>query len=345
METIFAITDYNGHFGSKWLSVPYRSGYNKTKLSSNFKSFGFKIEFIRPSEIQFSKAQWKGVRVLLTSSEERGLRYKSYLEDIAFGLTECGAVLLPALEYLQAHENKIKSLILQNLAIDDPIKVLKYQTFGTYEELEHLLTTQKLEFPCIVKKPDGSKGKGVYLAKNKAELKKITKKISRNFNLFAWLKENVRTYKHKGYKKTSIYSNKFLIQEFVPDLSCDWKVLIYGESIYILKRKVKSNDFRASGSGYGYQSGATSDFPMEFIEPLYQFFLNLKVPNLSIDFGHDGTNGFIFEFQALYYGTSTQYKSKELFKRANGEWKLEANESDQESIFTSSIVEFIERNK
>ena len=98
----------------------------------------------------------------------------------------------------------------------------------------------------------------------------------------------------------------------------------------------------ASGSGVGYAAGSESEFPVAYLEPLYQFFLELKVPNLSIDFGFDGKEGFIFEFQALYFGTSTQFKSKDYYKRNDGKWIVKQNEFDQEQIFVSSIAEFIQ---
>lgn len=75
---------------------------------------------------------------------------------------------------------------------------------------------------------------------------------------------------------------------------------------------------------------------------MYQFFLGLKVPNLSLDFGFDGHEGFIFEFQALYFGTSTQFKSKDYYKKNDDQWVVNKNEFDQEQIFVSSIAEFIQ---
>jgi hypothetical protein len=78
MRKIYAITDYKGHFGSKWLSLPYRSGYDQRKLQDYFKDYGLSLEFKRPIEIHFSKEEWNGKTVLLTSSEEPGLEKKCH---------------------------------------------------------------------------------------------------------------------------------------------------------------------------------------------------------------------------------------------------------------------------
>jgi hypothetical protein len=342
MRKIYAITDYKGHFGSKWLSLPYRSGYDQRKLQDYFKDYGLSLEFKRPIEIHFSKEEWNGKTVLLTSSEEPGLEYKRHIEDLAYGLEQCGANVLPGSDFISAHENKIRSAILQNLQLNDSFRLLDYSIYGNYEELHQYLKTGKQKFPCIVKKPSGSKGTGVFLVQNRKELRHVAKKISTQGNIIDRIKEKIRGIRHKGYIQNSSRTKRFLIQEFAPNLKCDWKVLIYGTRIYILRRNIKSNDFRASGSGIGYTAGSESEFPITYLEPLYQFFLGLKVPNLSLDFGFDGHEGFIFEFQALYFGTSTQFKSKDYYKKNDDQWVVNKNEFDQEQIFVSSIAEFIQ---
>lgn len=342
MKTIYAITDYKGHFGSKWQAIPYRSGYDLGILSSKFREYGYQIKFVKPNEIIFDKKYWEQKKVLLTSSEEPELNYKNYLDDIAFGLKHCNARLIPSIKFLQTHENKIKSIIIQNMVLDNSLRILTYKPFGNYEELKVWLKQGAQKYPYILKKPIGSKGSGVYLVRNEVQLKRTARKISSTFKLKRWLKEKIRSIIHKGYTMNSMYSKPFMIQEFIPNLSCDWKVLIYGSHIYILKRRIKKDDFRASGSGHGYKSGESSEFPLDYLETLYQFQIKLETPNISIDFGYDGSNGFIFEFQALYFGTSTQFKSSDYYKRTNGTWELKKNNMSQESIYAKSIVEFIE---
>ena len=95
MIKVFAITDYKGHFGSKWLSSPYRSGYDQQKLQDYCLDYGISIKFIRPVNIHFSKEEWEGKIVLMTSSEEPGLEYKRHIEDLAYGLEQCGAHVIP----------------------------------------------------------------------------------------------------------------------------------------------------------------------------------------------------------------------------------------------------------
>ena len=345
MSLLYIITDYKGHFGSKWKSKPYRSGYDKEKLKGYFLTHGIEVKFIKPIEIDYNSTFWTGKNVLLNSSEEPQLFYKQFLEDIAFALNQFGANLIPSIEHLQCHENKIKGMVSQSINQHADIHQLKYILLGNYFEFLEYLEKTNPQYPCIVKLPSGSKSSGVFLANNESELKNIVKKVSSNFSIYSYFKEFIRKYKHTGYIANSKYPKKLLIQEYVPNLSCDWKLLIYGSSIFILKRSIKKNDFRASGSGHKYTVGSQSEFPIKYLEALYQTFINYDTPNLSIDFGFDGEKAYIFETQAIYFGTSTQFLSKDYYHRKNGNWELLPNNMDQEEIFTKSIVEYLKRKK
>ena len=129
----------------------------------------------------------------------------------------------------------------------------------------------------------------------------------------------------------------------MPDLKNDWKVLVYGEKYFVLKRNIKENDFRASGSGYNYTAGSESGFRVQMLNFLRKFYTAMDVPNLSIDFAWDGQTGYVFEFQGIYFGTSTQYKSKDYYEYSQGKWKLKENDLDQEQVYVHSVVEYLKK--
>ena len=60
--------------------------------------------------------------------------------------------------------------------------------------------------------------------------------------LFRWLR-------HKNYVRESWNRGKIVVQEFIPGLKNDYKVLIFGSKYYVLYRRVREGDFRASGQG------------------------------------------------------------------------------------------------
>ena len=342
-DKIICLTDYKNNFGSKWNATPYRSGLDKKHLATLFKQHQFETEFVPMAEVDFKDKHWENSTVLYTSSEEYGLHYKSFIEDIVFGLQEKGATLLPDPAFLRANNNKVFMEVLRETRLPDKLKTVHSKAFGTYDEMITALQQGSITFPCVVKKAAGAMSRGVFLAKNDKELKRVVQKISHTGSWLISAKEWVRRKKHKGYKPESSKQGKFIIQPFINGLSNDWKILIYGDRYFILKRTIKQNDFRASGSGYKYKSGSQSEFPLEMLDQIRQFYFALDVPYLSVDYGFDGTNGYIFEFQAIHFGTSTQYKSKDYYQYSNGQWVAEENTFDQEQIYVQSIVDFLNR--
>ena len=95
MQTIIYLTDYKNQFGSKWEADPYRSGPDKDYLSRLFQESNFNVEFIPMSRVDFLDPAWKNRIFLYTSSEEYGLHYKNFIEDVVYGLKEAGAKLIP----------------------------------------------------------------------------------------------------------------------------------------------------------------------------------------------------------------------------------------------------------
>jgi len=295
------------------------------------------------SRVDFFDPVWKGRVVLYTSSEEYGLNYKNFIEDIVYGLTEAGAMVIPDAAFLRANNNKVFMEILRKTKIPPDLQTISGYFFGAYDELDQAIKADKISFPCVIKKAAGAMSRGVFLAKDEAELRQKAKRISHTMPMKPALKERIREFIHKGYRQESGYQRKFIIQPFISGLTNDWKILIYGEKYFVLRRNIHKNDFRASGSGYNYTSGSQAGFPVHTLNLVRDFYLNLDVPNFSVDFGYDGEKGYVFEFQALYFGTSTHYKSKDYYEYMNGTWQLSEKDMDLEQVYVHSIVEYLKR--
>jgi hypothetical protein len=231
--------------------------------------------------------------------------------------------------------------ILRQTKIPKSIRTIESVTFGSMEEAQLLLKGGKLIFPMILKNAQGAMSKGVYFIKEESDLITRIKQLGSTMNKKRWLKEIVRKVKYKGYQSESRYQKKFILQPFIEGLSNDWKVLIYGDKIFTLNRQIKKGDFKASGSGLNYRTGSSSGFPVEFLNFVYEFYRSLNVPNISLDFAFDGVNPYIFEFQCIQFGTSTQFKSKEYYQKTAVGWELRENTFSLESIFVNSILQFL----
>jgi glutathione synthase/RimK-type ligase-like ATP-grasp enzyme len=339
MIEIIILTDYKGRFGSKSNDIPYRSGFNKKKIAEEFYKNNFKVTYISFHDIVWDKAKWMNKYVIYTSSEEKGLEYKSFIEDVILGLENFGAICLPNFLHLKANNNKVFMEIFAQ-SIHENLN-LKSLVFGSIEETLNAYKNKIYKFPVVVKKAAGAKSRGVYLVKNEKELIQAIKKAQNTFSFKSYLYELLRARKHKGYQVESQYQNKIVIQPFIENLKNDWKVLIFSKDYYVLNRGIKKNDFRASGSGYNYKAGSSSEIPHEVLDYCKSFFEAFDIPNMSIDVAYDGEKCYIIEFQSLYFGTSTILMSDDFYSFEEGKWVIKPIEKDIEKIYANSIVNYL----
>jgi glutathione synthase/RimK-type ligase-like ATP-grasp enzyme len=338
-ELIF-LTDYKGNFGSKFNSNPYRSGFDKEKLREIFFKKGLKVEFMQFSDVDFN-LDWQGKIVLYTSSEESKYYYKGFIEDIVLSLDRIGARCLPDYDHLRSNNNKVyMELFLKSRGINNG---LDSKVFGCLDEIKRAVNQGIIKFPAIVKLPEGAKSRGVFLVNTGQQLFKICKRHQFSSNFKLSLIELVRRIRHRGYQPQSAYQRKIVLQKFVPDLKNDWKVLIFENKCFVLSRGVKPNDFRASGSGFGYSSGSDSKIPkllLNYAKSVYQV---MNVPHISLDLAFDGQNPYLLEFQSIFFGLSTILMSKDYFDFSSEQWIEIPSDTTLEDIYAESIMEFLVR--
>jgi glutathione synthase/RimK-type ligase-like ATP-grasp enzyme len=336
MKKITLLTDYRGFFESKYTAVPYNSGMDKVLVINYFGQLGWKIEFLEFSEIDFREGNYKDEIFLYTSSEDTGYYYKAYIEDVILGLSLMGARVLPDFKFLRSNSNKVFMEILRDILPGEEIKNISSWHFGAMEELKRKANLPNQ--PYVLKPSIGAMSEGVGLAKNRDELIKKVKKISRTRNLFREMWELGRDFKYPHYVRESRFREKFIIQNFIPNLKNDWKILIYGHKYYILFRENRKNDFRASGGGRLSFKEQIPNGILDFAKNVYNI---LSVPNLSIDVAFDGGKFYLLEFQALYFGTYTLEFSPFYFTDDNNTWALKREKSVLEKVYAESVVNYI----
>ncbi len=162
------------------------------------------------------------------------------------------------------------------------------------------------EFPLVFKLKGGAGASNVWLVKTFKEAKKVVKKaFASGFahsNLWSPLWDNIKKF-IKG--KTSFYNvAKFigllllprrynvhlhqrekgyvLFQKFIKGCDCDYRVVVNGNNAYAMKRMVRKNDFRASGSGnIIYEKEAIPEF---LVKLAFETSAKLKAKAIAYDF-------------------------------------------------------------
>lgn len=332
------ITDYKEVFLSKYGCAPYRSGMNKILLTKYFNQENFDVEIYQFSDIDFRKMNFKDKFVIYTSSEDIGYHYKSYIEDVILGLHLQGAHLIPDYKFLRANNNKLFMEILRDITDDSNVRSLESYKLGVLEDIFKHKSELSKSTNHVLKTASGAMSKGVSLSNSFDDLYQKARKISKSFNLKSDIKDFIRKYYFKGYKMESRFRNKFIIQEFVPNLKNDWKILVYWDKVYVLKRFVRENDFRASGSGNFVFDKEIPDGLLDFAYSIRQKF---DVPNISIDVCYDGAEFYLIEFQAIYFGTTTIGKSEYFYQKSENNWVCIDSKSIIEEVYAESIVKFI----
>lgn len=334
---IFILSDYKDRFETKYTASPYRSGFDKELIANYFNKEGYVVIYKPFSAIDFRREDLIGKLVLYCSSEDLDGYYKSYIEDIILGLKLKGAVVIPDFIYLKAHHNKLFMEILRDLMGTDRMKNIHSRYFGTIEELKR----EQSEFAkgsYVIKPAMGAMSKGVSSGSSLSEVFSNAKKISKVPFCIESVKDSLRRFKHKGYIKDSNHRKRFIVQNMVKGLSGDWKVLIYDTKFYVLQRKNRKNDFRASGGGRLSYVRELPEGLLDFAQEVYRAY---SVPNISLDIGFNGQDFFLIEFQSLYFGTYTIEKSEFYFTKESDAWTIHNERSILEEEYVKSVCKFI----
>lgn len=266
-----------------------------------------------------------GINFFYASSQY--LQYKLYIEDILLDIERRGGKLLPKYDLLKCHEDKFyQELIKRRLSIPSPKAIL----IGSVEDPVEKCSS--LKFPCVVKTPDGYGSIGVALLKNMKELKQYIEK---------------NTCKTIGGKRKKDIKNgdyparvgRIIVQELIPNLNYDWKVLVFGNRLFTLKRYVRKGEFRASGSG-NFDFNATP--PEKLITFCYKVRRLLNTPFVSLDVVEKNDELLVIEFQCIHFGPYTAINSKRHYSITE---TLEINEIvkgiDINELYAQSLLESI----
>lgn len=335
---INVITNYNGWFNS---SIAL---YKKNVLSMNvdkLKQFaneaGMELNFMTYPEIDATK-DCSGQYFIYTSSEDPGLNYKGYMEDVLYGIKLKGGILIPEWKYMRAHHNKVMMEKLRDIELEGIDTGIRSKYYGCNEEFNKEI--DELTFPCVFKAAEGAGSKGVALLRDKESAKEFLDKV--NCTHQYTLKEKL--YLKIGRMRPALYSrfcNKFVIQNFVPNLGGDFKVLVFGDKYYALSRANRDNDFRASGGGRLNYEPVLPNGIFDFAKSVFDA---LNVPVLSLDIAHDGYRFYLIEFQCLNFGTATLENSTHYFMQDNGTWIRKEEKSDLEKEFIFALCRYIQIN-
>ncbi len=124
-------------------------------------------------------------------------------------------------------------------------------------------------------------------------------------------------YNKKPFTPISNHREKFISQNFIENLDGDYKVLVYGNKYYILYRKNRKNDFRASGGGNLVFIKKPKKRILDFAEKIKNNFNSLII---ALDVVDNDSDLFLIEFMFIPFCNYALEKSDYYFKKESNNW-------------------------
>lgn len=315
------------------------------RMLTVFQEHGFRVVKYHFHEIANRVDRIRDSIIFYTFSQKSNRR--QYIHDIIQLLNSGGNTVIPSLDLLRCHENKGYQEIYKKTI---NFHSLRAYYFSSLKELP----AYDIQFPLVLKKVDTSNGKGVYLVYNKRQLESRIKKLEKQ-SFFTQIDLVRRKYfrKKKVYEVYPDYNNRrdyyeyrdyilkehnFVIQEFIPDLTSDFRIVVLFDKYYVMRRFAREGDFRASGTKL---QDYDDDFDPNLLSYAKDIFDRFDTPILSMDIGFHQGQHFLFEFQALHFGLNVFFKTKGYFAFEKGAWNFHEETSSIERGIVEAVIKYV----
>jgi len=244
-----------------------------------------------------------------------------FAKQLLFALESAGKIVYPSINLAWHFDDKLAQKYLLE-AIDAPLITSKI----FYRKKDALAGMKGMNFPIVFKQRGGAGSQNVKLIKSKSSaIRNINKAFGKGFpqyNARGVLKDRFQKYRNgddtllgviKGAIRL-IYPTKFsklkgnekgyiYFQKFIPNNVSDTRIIVIGNRAFGVKRMVRENDFRASGSGI--KKYEKEEIDRRSIKIAFEIAEKLSFDCIGFDFVYDENNtplivemgyGFAIEF-------------------------------------------------
>jgi glutathione synthase/RimK-type ligase-like ATP-grasp enzyme len=277
--------------------------------------------------------QLKGCYALMWHHSQNNPTDLIIAKQILFSLQHSGYKVFPDFNSNWHFDDKLgQKYLLESLNIP----FVNSYAFYTKETANEFISN--CQFPIVFKLRGGAGSFNVKLIETKKEATAIVRKAFSNgfsnFNSINYFIEVYRKWRIKKAKFIDILKATFHLiskpkfskilgresgyvyfQEFIPNNSFDIRVIVIGNKAFAIKRNVRVNDFRASGSGFiEYDK---SNFNNQIIKLSFDISKKIKTQCVAFDFVQKDTNPLLVE---ISYGFL-----KEGYLKCVGYWDEDLN--------------------
>jgi glutathione synthase/RimK-type ligase-like ATP-grasp enzyme len=337
-EKITLLVDYKGEYFPTHRGTS--RGTDLDRLSLRFAERGYTLDVRGFAEVDFRSESFEGRHVIYQSAQDPGLDYKGYIEDVLLGMKLQGAHLIPEFHLFRAHHNKVFMEILRDLSASEEVRSLRSRCYGSYEDF--VSDIDSITFPAVLKPASGDSARGVALLRNRVEAKLRVRQLTRMLVPREVWKNVYRKAFMKGWRMDSFHRQKFVVQEFVPGLDHDWKVLVFGPRYFVRVRPTRRGDFRASG--VKGERSFPRDLPEGLLDFVEKIFGSFGSPHASVDVLHDGARFHLGEIQFVRFGTGPLLHSPHHFRRSKDGWERVEGTTEWEEALAECVTGYVEED-
>lgn len=239
---------------------------------------------------------------------------------ILFALEHAGVKVFPDFRTGWHFDDKVAQKYLLE-AIGAPL----VPSYVFYDKEEALTWAKNTDYPKVFKLKGGAGSANVKLVRNRGQAKKLIRKaFGRGFPQFdRWgnLRERIRRYRDgqdslmgvaKGlgriviptqYSKLQNREKGYVyFQDFIPKNDYDIRIIIIGDRAFGVKRMVRKNDFRASGSDI--KKFEKEEIDIKYVKLAFDLNKKLKSQSIALDFILKENNPVLVE---ISYGFSVEF--------------------------------------
>jgi glutathione synthase/RimK-type ligase-like ATP-grasp enzyme len=279
-----------GSFSDRWIAYCDKHGINYKMVNC------YATDIIK---------QLEDCDALMWHHQQSNYKDVLFSKQLHFAVEQSGRKVFPNYKTFWHFDDKVGQKYLFE-AIGAPL----VPSYVFYSKGEALQWANNTTFPKVFKLSGGAGSTNVRLIQSALLARKIIGKAFGNgfsqFHALGSLKERIRRYREgkdtflgilKGLARL-LFSPEFArmhanekgyvyFQDYIPNNDCDIRVVVIDEKAFAIKRMVRKNDFRASGSGdILYER---KNFPIDTIKLSFRLAEKLESQCAAFDFVYDST--------------------------------------------------------
>ena len=277
--------------------------------------------------------QLQGCTALMWHFNHANSKSTLFAKQLMYSVEELGIKAFPSYKTVWHFDDKVGQKYLLE-ALQAPL-VPSYVFYTKKEALDWVNNTS---FPKVFKLRGGAGSQNVQLVHAKSEaVRLVNMAFGRGFSQYdGWsnFKERLRKYKTgittftdvcKGFIRI-FYTTEFAkvagrdkgyiyFQDFIDNNDCDIRIIVIGEKAFAMKRMVRENDFRASGSGITFYKKEL--FDEGSVKIAFDLTQKMKAQCLAFDFVYKDGAPLILE---ISYGFAIT-----IYDACEGYWDTDLN--------------------